>query len=843
MARYRMVTFAAGALIAAVLATAGLAINRLSEYAHTAAEQLVVTTEIESRVNAQSAIEWKAVSEGRLSRKDLGRAEGLREEVEAHLRQLQALDPDDRVEREEIPGSVRAYERHYFTLLGHLRRGDLEAAEEVDEELVDPNFERVTEILEASEESNEAEALAAGRLESRLTAGTLGAATLVVVALLALGARSQRRLVSVRVQDRARERGRRRLDVLLRGASDLLFVVAEDGTLRSVFGNTQKVLARPADELIDRPLVELLHPEDVPHLASLVDGVAGRPGAETTVQWRLARADGRSAHVETVARNLVDDPDVGGLVLTSRDISDRKAFEDQLRHRAFHDPLTSLPNRALFGERVGHALGRSGRTDARVGVLFVDLDDFKLINDRLGHAAGDELLVGVAKRLRACLRSADTAARLGGDEFAVLLEAIENEAQAVEIADRILQVLRDPFSIHGDPVVVRPSIGIALGTADEVPGEELLRRADFAMYAAKNNGKGRYEIFDRRLEAGLLDRFGHRMDGEEPDRVTWFMRSEEHRREIVDLLEDPEGIVPVYQPILDLRTGLVAGYEALARFPGRDPRPPNAWFSEAHRQGLGVELELKAVAAALARRPPGDTYVAVNLSPPAVVSRRTFDALPADLTGVVVEVTENELVAEGQRLEDALARLRERGARLAVDDTGAGYAGLKQLTRLRPDIIKLDRALVHGVHADAARAALIESLVRYGTRMGAAVCAEGIEELADLRTLADLDVAYGQGWAIARPVPPWAAASPDAVEACRAALRSALTDTQGTSADALLASLSHELFTARERDENFDAAMAIAAEVLDAAEVYFSLYEPEADLVRTAARHGDSPLG
>src|SRR3954454_5417060 len=234
----------------------------------------------------------------------------------------------------------------------------------------------------------------------------------------------------------------------------------------------------------------------------------------------------------------------------------------------------------------------------------------------------------------------------------------------------------------------------------------------------------------------------------------------------------------VFQPIMDLRTGRVAGYESPSRFNREPRRTPDLWFAQAHRHGLGYELEAKAIEAALAWAPsrPAGTYLTFNLSPSSLLSDEVMRVLPERLDGLVIEITENELVSGDPAIHKALDGLRGRGARLAVDDTGAGYAGLTHVMRLQPDIIKLDRALTTGVDQDPAKAPLISSFVRYARDIDADVCAEGVETLAELERLADLDVAYGQGYGIARPAPPWAAVAPEAAAACLRSFEATLVD-------------------------------------------------------------------
>lgn len=247
------------------------------------------------------------------------------------------------------------------------------------------------------------------------------------------------------------------------------------------------------------------------------------------------------------------------------------------------------------------------------------------------------------------------------------------------------------------------------------------------------------------------------------------------RSDIDNLLDRPDGVRSVFQPVIDLRTGMPSGYEALARFSLEEPLSVEEGFAAAHRFGLGHALEARAIRTALAAgRPPGGGSLGINVSPSALFSLEVDSVLPQRLDGILIEVTEHELVAGGARLLARLSDLRARGARLAIDDAGAGYAGFGQLMRLMPDVIKLDRDLVSGIDTNVAKAALTDAFVTFARRIDAAVCAEGIEREAELRVLADLDVTYGQGFFLARPAPPWAPVSPAAARACREGFRDAL---------------------------------------------------------------------
>ncbi|MDQ3880781.1 MAG: diguanylate cyclase, partial [Chloroflexota bacterium] len=494
---------------------------------------------------------------------------------------------------------------------------------------------------------------------------------LPLAALLAIFARERTgRIENAMALQRVAQEGQERLQSIVQNASDLIAIVRPDGAVSTLTGSVEAVFGSDWEAVQGRSLFEHVHPEDAARIHAFLRGVADKPPAESQeAEWRMRYPDGSWRHVSAVGTNLVSDPRVGGLVLTVRDVHARKAFEEQLRHRAFHDPLTALANRALFYDRIEHALALGRREEGQVAVLCLDLDDFKVVNDRFGHAVGDRLLIDVAERLRACVRSVDTPARLGGDEFGVLLEAVAGPNEPVRAAERALAALSKPFSVDSETVGLSVSVGIAISDTDDGGVDDLLRRADLAMYTAKHNGKRRLELYDTDLE---------RPDGAaDPARAAWFDSTDAQREQIISMLDSDESLAIAFQPIMDLRTGRVAGYEALSRFTDAQQRPPNAWFAQAHRCGLGYELEAKAVAAALVV--PGRTrgsYLTVNVSPSALTSDAVARVLPQRLNDLVIEITENEVITDDPKISAAIEALRRRGARLAVDDTGSGYAGL-----------------------------------------------------------------------------------------------------------------------------------------------------------------------
>jgi diguanylate cyclase (GGDEF)-like protein len=427
--------------------------------------------------------------------------------------------------------------------------------------------------------------------------------------------------------------------------------------------------------------------------------------------------------------------DVGGSrevhAISSR-LSGLAATIADLTAQATTDPLTGVANRRSFHTSLDAELKRAERTRTPLTLVLIDLDGFKEINDTHGHPFGDGVLQTIAENVRSSLRATDVLARVGGDEFAILLPAT-----ARDDAGAIISRARDEAVASVGGVPLTWSAGVATYPSDARDGTTLVECADAALYCAKAGGQSSICNYDP--ETAQLPQTGGELAAVEA------------------VLSLPDGVVPVFQPLVSLSTGQVAGYEALARFPHPPARRPDEWFAVAQRVGLGPQLEARALRAATEAggRPPG-TFLSFNLSASALMSDEAIAALPRDLSDIVIEITENERVGDDDALATRLEPLRKRGARIAVDDAGAGYSGLQQVMRIQPDIIKLDRSLVANVDTDPAKAALIDSFVRFARRTGATVCAEGIETPEELKVLADLDVTYGQGFGLARPAAPWA---------------------------------------------------------------------------------------
>ncbi len=419
----------------------------------------------------------------------------------------------------------------------------------------------------------------------------------------------------------------------------------------------------------------------------------------------------------------------------------------RLEDLALRDPLTGLANHRRFQEALSEATERADAEGTQLALIIVDIDRFKRINDAWGHPAGDKVLSEAGRSLAATMEGVGLAARLGGDEFAILLPD-SNPTQALAICEAGRAAVS---ACRAPDLRVTCSAGLAMFPDDGTSPDSLTQLADGALYWAKRSGRDLSRRYD-------------------PEHV--LVVTSEQRSEFAQVLESPDAITPVFQPIVSLENGEIIAYEALARFEDGRRRPPTWWFAQAHRFGLGAKLEAEAIRAAIAAPGrPRNLALSVNVSPSALSSPEVQAVLPESLEGIIFEITEQEQIIHPHELQQTLQPLRERGARVAVDDAGAGYAGLQQIMRMKADFIKLDRALISDVHLDQAKAALIGSLVDFAASTGAEVCAEGIETLDELRVLIRLGVTCGQGFGLARPAPPWTLIDAEAAGLCHALAR------------------------------------------------------------------------
>jgi diguanylate cyclase (GGDEF)-like protein/PAS domain S-box-containing protein len=536
-----------------------------------------------------------------------------------------------------------------------------------------------------------------------------------------------------------------RFRALFDNASDAVIVVDTLGRVKYATPSTARVLGREPGELLDRPIGHLLAQDDERALHVLLSTAA----VATTVEWQMTAVGGARRDIEVDIADLRADPRIDGLVLTMRDITMRKILDSELRHQALHDTLTGLPNKSLFDDRVGHALGRADRSEGQVAVLFLDLDNFKLVNDSLGHPAGDELLIAVAARLLSVLKSGDTVARFGGDEFVVLIEDVDAAAAAEVVGERLQNALREPFRVGAEEVPLHASIGIAVGRSRECTPSQLLRDADLAMYVAKRNGRGRSEQFA-------------------PEMHEQAMRRLEVASELPAAILDGQ-LVLFYQPIVDVSSGRMLGSEALVRWnhPHRGLIMPADFIPIAESSGVVVPLGAWVLGEACRQtsewRRAGlvddSYYVSVNLAAQHFKDRGVIDDIinalnASDLpaSALLVEVTESGLMDDldtGGVLRD----MRALGIRLAIDDFGTGYSSLGRLSELPVDVVKIDKSFIDRLVNDADGETMVRAVIALSHELGMKAVAEGVEDAEQAAALIRLGCSMAQGYLFARPMP------------------------------------------------------------------------------------------
>ena len=553
-------------------------------------------------------------------------------------------------------------------------------------------------------------------------------------------------------EDLHRRQSEARFRSLVAHSSDLITVLDAHGTVTYQSPSVERVLDYRPGELEGTDFARLLRKSDRPRLAQILSGVGEAyvgGGSEThVIECSLKHKDGTWLQFEVQHTDLLEDEHVRGIVLNSRDVSERKAFEDQLAHQAFHDPVTSLANRALFADRVQHAIMRSIRGGRAVGVMFIDLDDFKTVNDSLGHAAGDTVLQEVARRLQEAVRPADTVARFGGDEFAILLDGIADSAEAADVAGRILRALELKYDVDGKPIYPRASVGICLAENElgSTDAEELLRNADVAMYMAKRDRKGSYRVFEPAMHERVVERLE--------------LQAELQRALELNQLEIH------FQPVVRLDQREDYGVEALLRWmhPTRGTIPPLNFIPLAEETGLIVSIgrwvlrEACSQATLLHERFPRNPplTMSVNLSVKQLQSETIVedvrDALESSglpPSALVLEITETVMMADTDIAIRRLHELKSLGVRLAMDDFGTGYSSLSYLSRFPVDILKMDRSFLSSDHDESGLAAAIVAL---GKTLNLDVVAEGIELPEQILSLRDLGCELGQGFLFAKPM-------------------------------------------------------------------------------------------
>ena len=543
------------------------------------------------------------------------------------------------------------------------------------------------------------------------------------------------------VHDLTKERDNdARTRAIVDGAADAILTIDLDGVVESVNPGAERMFGRTARLLVGQSVSHLMQGAD----GSPLDGPVPAYGREVVG----IRADGSTFPLELSVQDVqLGDRTVSTVI--ARDITDRKALERRLTSQATHDPLTGLPNRLLLIDRLTHALSRAERSGRSLAVLFCDLDRFKVVNDSLGHTAGDALLFTTASRFRTAVRTADTVARFGGDEFVILVENLADETDAVRVAEQLTASLDEPVRIGNQDLHVTASIGIAVGRPGRDTAEALVRDADAAMYRAKSNGRARFEVFDSDLRRQALERL----------EIEGAMRTG---------LEQDEFVVH-YQPEIEVLTGDIVGLEALVRWqrPGEGTRSPAAFLPVAEETGLIVplgEAVLRQACAEASRwheelgaRAP---VVWVNVSARQLASidlltmieHAVRELLPGP-HAIGLEITETDIVPDDEISRRTMEAFVDMGVKLAIDDFGTGFASLSYLWRFPAQVVKIDQSFVRRMEDDRDARVLVKAMIDMAHSLGKTVVAEGVETEEQLAQLKRLGADTVQGYLLARPQP------------------------------------------------------------------------------------------
>ncbi|HEV2089342.1 MAG TPA: bifunctional diguanylate cyclase/phosphodiesterase [Cryptosporangiaceae bacterium] len=533
---------------------------------------------------------------------------------------------------------------------------------------------------------------------------------------------------------------------LVQNTADVILIVDADDRVRYASPSARVVFGDVC--MVDEPVTDLIGAPERARFGAALAGVrAGQPWEDDTT-WHATGPHRTQVELEATCRDLRADPTVHGLVLTLRDVTERRRLERDLRHSALHDPLTGLPNRALFRDHVEDAVQQS-RGGSLAGVLLLDVDDFKVVNDTLGHTVGDQLLVGVAERLAAELGPGAVSARLGGDEFAALVCDVTDAAEIEAMAGRLVVAFTEPFEVDGGTASGMVSVGVA--TTDEAGDVgQLLSYADIALYSAKRAGKGRWRRYESGLHAAMLERL--------------------ELRAALDRAFTEDAFTLLYQPIVRIRDGGLVGFEALVRWehPTRGAIPTAELIEIAEETGLVLRLGRRILDRALAeaatwsRDAAGadQPYLSVNVSAAQLQDGRFVDFVRATLQRVnvppqllMLEITESILLRNEKQVWVDLMALRAMGVRIAIDDFGTGYSALSYLQHFPVDILKLDKTFIDDLAESETQQAFVQAILRLAAVFNMNVIAEGVEDPAQRDVLAGTDCRFGQGHLFAPPLP------------------------------------------------------------------------------------------
>ena len=688
---------------------------------------------------------------------------GNPEQISSDMAHLEALNLETQQGLDRLPLSVRSSSswrkvnkslflyQQQVTLEMHLYlQGSPTMARRVHDERINAASDTLADSIYAADKNNNDEAVLANTTADVGTNSVLCGAALMLFVFVRCFVGAKRRGTRLATEQAILLASEQRFRALIRNASDVIAIVTLEGKFRYLSSAVNRVWGFEAESLENTNICALLQPESVSRMHTHLGLAQSNPHDCLKLEIPLCPADGDWRMFEIVFTNLLTEPGIEGIVLTCRDISERKAFEEHLAYQAFHDSLTCLPNRALFIERLVHALARSVRQETTVAVLFLDMDNFKVVNDSLGHEAGDLLLVSVANRLSACVRPGDTVARLGGDEFTILLEELSGADQINGLAERICEAIHTPIFLSDREIVMSGSLGIASACGGNSTAAQLLREADTAMYQAKTSGKARSVIFSRHMNMHAMERLELEID-------------------LRHALDNGEELRVFYQPIIALDSSALREVEALVRWqhPQRGLLLPGTFIPLAEETGLIHPLgrwvlgeacrQMHAWQKQFPDDPPLTVSVNVSahqLQQPDLVEQivsalKESELLPQYLK---LEITESVIMQDTENIIPKLHELRNLGVRLAMDDFGTGYSSMAYLSSLPIDTLKIDRSFITKMNRSDEDAAIVRAIVTLAKTLGLRITSEGIETSEQHVQLSALGCDFGQGYFFDRPM-------------------------------------------------------------------------------------------
>ncbi len=746
-------------IVALITASLIIPINRRAERS---SQTQILLIYIREQLIQLSALEWQAIAEKELNSELLTKVKSTRSQIKNMSKELKTLEPQQsRLQKFfQLHNQYNVAVDKEFKLLAV---GKISQAIIIDEEDVDPAYEELSaEIFKLNIYYSNQKQQASQTAERGSAIVLLISAGLISVLFwkfLKAGQVAQLAVAEQKILSQSEERFRS----LVQNASDVILVIDAQAEIIYVTVSSHRVLGYVPKDLVGTNVKNFVEPDSTVQLQNFVSNCLEVIGISQLIELPFRHQDGHLCHVEVIGNNLLNNPQVNGIILTLRDISDRKQAVELLRHHAFHDSLTNLPNRALFNEHMQQAV-KQARSDENYtfAVLFLDLDRFKLVNDSLGHQIGDELLCAVAQRVKTCLRVEDTIARLGGDEFALLLQDIQNIEQAQDVAERIKQELSLPFDLNGSQLFISTSIGIAMSNnanswLDDLARssdasswlDDILRNADIAMYHAKALGRDNYKVFNRTMHVKVSQRLQLETD---------------LQRGVAQ-----EEFIVHYQPIVDLKNFNIIGFEALVRWqhPTRGLVSPYDFISLAEETGLIVPIswwvmreacrQMQAWQSQFPHNSPLTISVNVSskqFSGPNLINhiQQILKETELSPSALKLEITESVLIENTESVAAKLTQLQVMGIQISMDDFGTGYSSLSYLHSLPIDTLKIDRSFISNMATDSTKIELIRTIIALAWNLGLNVVAEGIETPQQMELLKMLKCEYGQGYLFSKPL-------------------------------------------------------------------------------------------